>query len=78
MKKFMTGLTLSAAVMAVSIFATSAEAHPGVHGEEGVVTGLAHQFTQVDHLSVFLVAAFGLILSGVVLLMQRKNAKAKK
>jgi hydrogenase/urease accessory protein HupE len=62
----------------VSLQSIAANAHPGVHGEEGFVSGLAHQFTQADHLSTFTVAAFGLILSGVVILMQRKKSKAKK
>ena len=66
----------SAAIISLQTFA--AEAHPDVHGEEGFAAGIAHQFTQADHLSIFLVAAFGLILSGVVLFMQRRGVKAKK
>ena len=65
-------------VLAISLLSTGLSAHPGVHGEEGFVAGVAHQFTQSDHLNTFLVAAFGVLLTGVVLLKQRVGAKVKK
>jgi hydrogenase/urease accessory protein HupE len=65
-------------VLVASLIASPTSAHPGIHGEENFVAGMTHQFTQADHLNTFLVAAFGVLLTGVVLLMQRKGAKAKK
>ena len=67
-----------AAASLMSLQSIAANAHPGVHGEEGFVSGLVHQFTQTDHLVTFTVAAFGLILFGAVILKQRKKSKAKK
>ncbi len=78
MNKIIAGLSFATTAIVLSLQSGTAWAHPGVHEDTGVVVGLAHQFTQIDHLGTFLVAAFGVLLTGVVLLMQRQGAKAKK
>ena len=74
----MTKFIAIATTFALSLQSFSALAHPGIHGEEGVVDGLLHQFSQADHLGAILIAAFGLTLAGVVSYRQRKHAEVKK
>jgi hypothetical protein len=56
----------------------SVEAHTGIHADVGFVYGIAHQFTEVGHFTIFAVTAIGLIIFSAVMLVQFRKYKSEK